>query len=303
MIGPIIAIVAVVAIAAIIWFLVRRSAAAAAPPAAGAAPRTLPAPPVAEFHVAGDTATVSFDVPLPDGEIDEVLRDLMLHEGMEVVREKRHNLPIEGVTRVTVLGRRAGGWSEVGSVSLETPGELPPPMMPGAIAGLGGDRSFDPFEQLTDLPSSAPGLAGGTGSDSLGPVGPELRLPAALEAGLRSQGIDPAAADAGDLVVGILRATGSTVTAEDADTYLAISAGRRTLIRVVPHREGDHPELNATDIRRFAADFAAAKTDRALLISAKYSPFEIYDRERRDPRARYITRERLQHFVDALALG
>lgn len=149
----------------------------------------------------------------------------------------------------------------------------------------------------------APGLSGGTGTDTLGPIGAELRIPAALEAGLRSRGIDPSTADAGALVIGILELTGSTVTPRDEDTYEALAAGKRTLIRVVPHREGDHPELDEASIRRFAADFAGSGVDRALLISGKYSPFGVYDRERRDPRARYITRERVQHFIDALALG
>ena len=52
----------------------------------------------------------------------------------------------------------------------------------------------------------------------------------------------------------------------------------------------------------FVADFAGAKTDRALLVTDKFGPFEVYERERRDPRCRIITRERLQKFVDSMAL-
>ena len=89
----------------------------------------------------------------------------------------------------------------------------------------------------------------------------------------------------------------------DDDTYEVIGGGHRTMVRVVPHHSGDHPELRAADVRRFAADFAGSGSDRALLITEKYCPFEVYDRERRDPRARYITRERVQRVIDALALG
>ena len=38
------------------------------------------------------------------------------------------------------------------------------------------------------------------------------------------------------------------------------------------------------------------------LVSDKFSPFEVYERERREPRIRFVTRERLQKFVDALSL-
>lgn len=302
MLGALIAIAAVAAIAAVVWLLVRRSGAAARP-GSDAAPRTHPAPPVAEFHVAGDAATVSFDVPLPPGEPDAVLRDLLIHEAVEVVREKRHHLPIGDVTRVVVLGRRDGAWHEVGSLPLATPGELPPPTPPILIAGLHREASFDPFDTVADLPAHAPGLQSHTGEDDLPPIASELRLPAGIAAGLRAQGIDPTAAQAGDLVLGILRLTGATITARDEHTHDALIGGRRTLIRLVPHRPGDHPELNDADVRRFAADFVSSGAERALLITEKYSPFEVYERERRNPRARYITRERVQHFVDALALG
>jgi hypothetical protein len=49
-------------------------------------------------------------------------------------------------------------------------------------------------------------------------------------------------------------------------------------------------------------DFGSSGADRGLLISEKFAPFEIYDRERRDRRIRFVTRERLEGFIDALAL-
>lgn len=296
-----IAIVAVIVIAAVIWFFIRRSRAAGLPVQPDRAPRVMPAPPVAAFDIEGTVASVSFDVPLPDGD-DEVLSDILVREAVEFLREKRRQESMDAITRVVALGRRGAEWHEVGSVSLKTPGELPPPAQPLLPHGLAGDHSFDPFETMSSLPEKAPGLRGGTGADILPPLAKELRIPATLQAGLRSQGIDPERADAAALVIGILRLSGAMVTEKQADTHEALIAGNRTLIRVVPHRASDHPELSDADVRRFAADFASSGTDRALLITEKYSPFEIYDRERRDPRARYITRERVQHFIDALAL-
>jgi hypothetical protein len=60
--------------------------------------------------------------------------------------------------------------------------------------------------------------------------------------------------------------------------------------------------LDEHDIRRFVVDFGGSAADRGLLVSEKYAPFEIYDRERRDSRIRFVTRERLPGFIDALAI-
>ncbi len=301
--GTAIAIVVGSIAAIVIAILVLRSMGITAPAAEAPTPRPHPAPPIAEFHVKGDTAAVCFDVPLPDGEVDEVLRDLLIREAIEVVREKRDQLPIDEVTRVAALGRRGDRWIEVGSISLETPGELPPATVPVIIPGLGSDHSFDPFDHISNLPEHAPGLEARTGGNSLAPLAAEVQIPAAVQAGLRAQGIDPDRAEIGDMVLGIMRFTGSTVTAIDDDTYTVIGGGHHTMVRIVPHHSGDHPELAEADVRRFAADFATSGTDRALLITEKYCPFDVYDRERRDPRARYITRERVQRVIDTLALG
>jgi len=301
--GTAIAIVAGSLAAIAIGVFVLRSKGASAPSAPATVPRSHPGPPVAEFHVSGDTAAVSFEVPLPEDEVDEVLRDLLVREAIEVVREKRLQLPIDEVTRVTALGRRGEQWVEVGSISLDTPGELPPPAVPVLIPGLGADHLFDPFDHLSSLPEQAPGLKVEAEGESLAPLAAEVKIPAVLQAGLRAQGIDPATAEIADMVLGIMRLTGSTVTPIDDDTYEVIGGGHRTMVRVVPHHHDDHPELPAADVRRFAADFAGSGSDRALLVTEKYCPFEVYDRERRDPRARYITRERVQRVIDALALG
>ncbi|NIS30813.1 MAG: hypothetical protein GWO04_13065 [Actinobacteria bacterium] len=97
--------------------------------------------------------------------------------------------------------------------------------------------------------------------------------------------------------------TGYSVTSVDDTTFEARRGGSRIFLRVVPHTAGDHPELGETDVRKFSVDFQESRGDRGLLVTEKYSPFMVYDRERRDPRMRFITRERLQQFVDGLSLG
>jgi hypothetical protein len=303
-VGVVIAVVIAVVIVAVVAAVLMRRPRADSP--ADAAASTAPSralPPVAEFHVRGERALVSFDVPLPAGDVDDVLRDLLVGEAVEVVREKRHSLPIDEVTRVVALARRGDTFVEVGTVDLDTPGELPPPITPDLLPHLSRDPALDPFDAIADLPEQAPGLAGGAGRDTLEPFAAEMRLPSAVEAGLRTRGLDPAAATTGEVALGLMQLAGYLLTPAGENTYEATRAGRRALVRIVDHRPGDHPELAESEIRRFAVDFASSGTERGFLITEKYSPFEVYDRERREPRCRFITRERLQHFIDGLSLG
>ncbi|MEX0826718.1 MAG: hypothetical protein WD184_08235 [Acidimicrobiia bacterium] len=256
-------------------------------------------PTVAEFHVSQQSARVHFDVPLPD-EPDEVFSELLGREAVEVVREKRHSLPIDDVDEVVALGRRGGDWSVAATVSLDTPGELPPPMLPELMPH--GARDLDVFDHISSLPQTVPGVAVPTRGEELPPFSTEVRLPAAAAAALRTQGIDPTVATGPDVAVGLMRAGGYMIEPAGPDTFRARRAGQTTFVRVVPHSAGAHPELDESAIRKFVVDFGGSGSDRGLLFSEKYAPFEIYDRERRDGRVRFVTRERLQGFIDALAL-
>jgi hypothetical protein len=295
-------VIAVVVVLAAVVLLSRRGSSGSG----GAASVTLEAdrsgPAVAEFHVADGSARVHFDVPLPAGDIDTVLADLLIREAVEVVREKRHTLPLGDVHRVVALGRRNGGWEEVGMVELDTPGTLPPPMVPTLLPHAHA-AGFDAFEKISDLPGHAPGLADRPRGEELAALGPQVMLPAAVDAGLRAQGLDPAGADATELALGVMRLTGYAVSERSSDTYDANRAGQRVFVRTVGHGAGDHPELDESAVDRFVVDFMSSGADRGLLITEKFSPFEIYDRERREPRMRFITRERFQAFIDALAVG
>lgn len=263
-----------------------------------------PRPRVSEFHVRGEEAQVIFDVPLPDGEIDEVLAELLTNEALEVVREKRHELPINGVTTVVAFARRGGEPRRIGSVSLEEPGVLPPPMVAAPSLHL-GHIGFDPLEkQFSDeLLHNAPSLASDQRADTLGPIGQELRLPRAVAVGLRAQGIDPATMTSAEMVHSLLRLFGYAVTSTDNPlARRATKSGSTTYLREDPYQPGDHPEVDELTMRQFVMEFVNSGAERGLLISDKFSPFGVYEREKREPRIRFVTRERLQKFIDALSL-
>lgn len=258
-----------------------------------------PRPKVAEMHVAGVEAQVTFDVPMPDHG-DTVLSELLVHEAVEVVREKRHSLPIDHVTEVVAL---AGG-RVVGRRKLETPGTLPPRSTAPSILSL-GTIAADPLErQFEDHIESVPQTAVETRGDDLASVSDEVHLPKAIDTGLRAQGIDPGAMTAAELVTGMLSLVGYQVSPGPVEgTFLATKGGQRTFIVHDAYKAGGHPEVEEGTIRKFMFEFQGSGADRGLLVSEKYAPFGIYDWEKRQPKVRFVTRERLQRMIDSLALG
>jgi len=258
-------------------------------------------PPASDFHVTQGEAHVYFDVPLPEGDPDPVLADILLGAAVEVLREKRSHLPLEGVSTVHAHAKRGADQVEVGKLTLDGPGELPPP------APLGGPmftshKGPDLFEEFGSAPPEAPGLDVRTPSDELAPLGADLRFTAAAEAGLRAQGIDPAVAPSSDLVPALLRVSGYTVSGE-APRFAATRGGVRHHIEIVDHSAHDHPELSEKAVNEFMVRFASSGAERGLLFTAKFGPFLIYDKERRESRVRFVTRERFQAFVNALSIG
>ncbi len=259
--------------------------------------------PVADFHVQGEEATVVFDVPLSQ-EDDPVLNELLVDEAIEVVREKRHTLPIDGVTVVVVRAGR-GETREIGRTELPAAGELPPPVesMGLSLANIAHDPFAAPFEEETDhaviyeTKTDVP-------SDELGPIIDELKLPMGLERGLRAIGVDPDHVSAPELVLALLRMFGYRVTEQASPgSYMVVKDGLSTYILAEPHRPGEHPELGESTCKRFIAEFGSSGADRGLLLTGKYSPFMIHDIEARQPNIRFITRERIQGFIDWMALG
>lgn len=262
-----------------------------------------PRPPVVDFHVRDEEARVYFAVAAP-AEPDDVLNDLLVDEAIEIVREKAGVLPLSMVHYVVAFGTSNGIAVEMGRAKLDTPGRLPVRPVEASILNLSAIAA-DPLAGRFDAAAvSVPETVVPTRSDTLPPVVKELQLPRAVAVGVRAQGIDPETMSAGDLVVGMLRLVGYAVEAGPVPkTHIATKDGIRTFIRQDDYRDGDHPEVSIEALDRFAFEFQAAQANRAIYVSDKYGPFDIYERERRDKRVRFITRERLQDLIDGLAVS
>jgi len=257
--------------------------------------------PVSDFHVHGAEARVTFDVPLPDKE-DAILTELLVDEAVEVVREKRHTLPMDDVTEIVVSAGR-GQVREVGRAKLPTPGELPPPV--SAEVFTFSHVAKDPFASQFEVDHTVqvetkvqvPG-------DDLGPLQDELKIPSGLERGLRTRGVDPMGVSGPDFVLAILELFDYSVASlGEPGAYMATKGNTQTFIRTVGHAPGSHPELDEGVIRKFVVEFGTSGAQRGLLITDKYGPFMVHDVERHEPRVRFITRERSQRFIDSMALG
>jgi hypothetical protein len=269
-----------------------------APPAVEPAVRTAP---VRDFHVHGNEARVTFDVPLPDTE-DPVLNDLLVDEGVEVVREKRHSLPIADVTEIVVFAGR-DEVKEVGRAKLPSPGELPPPIDRDVFNLTHVAR--DPFASQFDVDHTVSiDTAVRVPADELKPLLQDLRVPKGLDRGLRARGVDPAAVTGPELMLALLEMFGYQVTPlGEPDVYMATKDNVRTFIRTDSYDPGEHPELDEALVRKFVAEFATSGADRGMFISDKYGPFMTHDIEATDRRIRFVTRERAQDFIDSMALG
>ena len=264
---------------------------------------TRPSPKIVDFHVRGNEALVTFAVPLPEGEVDPVLKDLLVQEALEVVREKRHHLPISDVHRVVALAGVGEEPRTVGVVTLEEPGLLPPPVPATSLISL-SHIGYDPLEEKFEEDMvHPPGLLSELPRDELRPLGEELRIPTAVEVGLRTMGVDPERMTAGEMVTTVLMLFDYRVSPGGDGTFVAEKGGTKTYIRDIPHRPGDYPVLETEDIQRFVVEAQTSGAHRAILVTDKYGQFEVYERENRDPKARFITRERLQKFLDSMALG
>lgn len=301
-------VVAVIVVAALVLFLRPRTRAVpvkGATAASGGSPAEAEGalgfrPPASDFHVEKGEAHVYFDVPLPDGDPDSVLVDILLREAAEVLRSKRSHLPLDDVSTVHAHALRDGTRVEVGRLQLDGPGELPPPEPLGAhpLAHHGPDV----FEEFGAEPAAPPSVDVRSPSDELTPVGEDLKLTKVVEAGLRMQGIDPVTAPTSTLVPALLRLAGYTVSGTGLRLD-ATKAGQRTYIEIVDHSSGDHPELAERAVNEFMARFGQSGAGRGMLFTAKFGPFVIYEKERREKRVRFVTRERFQSFVNAISLG
>ncbi|HEX9856287.1 MAG TPA: hypothetical protein VGC47_13320 [Acidimicrobiia bacterium] len=257
-----------------------------------------------DFHVHGSTARVTFDVPASAGD-DDMMRDLMLKQGYEALRRKRtQGLPIENIESLEVYGMRDGSARLVATMPID---EAPPPLpeehrdehdAPAIV-------HHDPLAALTAIePSAPPAISTGPGRDDLPPLGVDLRLPSSIDSAIRAKGVDPATAPASVLCGALLEHAGYLLSPQaKAGTFLATGRGGTSYVSFVDHAPGSYPELAESAIDQFMYGFISARADRGFLFSDKFGPYAVYAKEKREPRIRFITRERMQAFVDSIAMG
>lgn len=303
----------VLAVVAAIVFAVR-SLSARGPAADTVRTESRPRPVLAEFHVRGAEATVCYDVPLPDGPVGDRLRDILAQDAMDVLREKKeHGLPIDHVDHIRVCGIRGSEQVEVAVLDLPATGQLPEVVAPELVphASVSG---YDPLARLDEetLQVDA-GVVVPSAAEGLPPIAEELHIPESVEASLRAMGTDPPEATLNELTLDLLRVGGYQISVERAglmtlgggaaNVYHATKDGVRWLVVIVGHTKGEYPEVSEGDINAMLIAVARDNPNRALLVTDKFGPYVMYEKERRDPRCRFITRERLQTFVDSFALS
>ena len=263
---------------------------------------------VSSFHVDGETASTVFDVPLGDAQAGAYLVELLSFAAVEHLRKKAgQGFPLDGVHRIKISAMRAGEAEVVGTVELPAPGKLPdtkahmPPRGPvvGLLAALN--------EVVADTSVSSQPSTGG----SLVPVAKFVQLSGPFEARLRGAGVDPSGMSLIDLTLGLFRSGGYAVeatgknmaTAPDASIYSASKAGEKVTLVVFAHGEGDYPEVDERVFGELAVLAGQSNAQRTILMSDKFGPYTMYERERRDKRLVFVTRERLQAFVDSFGIG
>ena len=254
-----------------------------------------------DFHVRGDTALVSFDVEAPAGGLDSVLADLLVSQAIEAVRERRaRGLPLDDVSAVSVLCRDGDEYVEVITSDLAQPGTAPlsDPQDEDVVEA----DEVDPLHQFAEIVSAGGIGVVATRRDELPTLGSELRLTDDLVEALQGHGVDRSAMTASDLTTSLLSVAGYKLRpGSSAGTYIASRAGVDTFLALVDHEIGSYPELSETAINGFLAGFYSSHARKGLLFSDKFCPYLVYEKERRDDRVRFITRERLQAFVDSIA--
>lgn len=258
--------------------------------------------PLESFHVVGDEARVTFDVPL--GEDDPVLHDLLVGEAVEVVRQKKQSLPIDDVHHIVVFAGKPSP-TEIGRTKLASPGELPPPVLEHGLSlgSVAHDPFAAPFDEEADH-SVVHDMKVDVPADQLPPLVEELAIPKGLERGLRSMGTDPSEMGGPEFVLALLRMFGYRVTEQAYEgSYLAVKDGVTTYIATDSYSQGDYPELEEAVIQRFVVSFSSSGAERGMLITDKYGPFKVHELEANQPKIKFVTRERMQRFVDSMALG
>jgi len=264
-----------------------------------------PLPEVQDFHVGGDTATVQFSVPLGDTGPSGHLVDLLSAAAVEHVRGLvRDGLPLEDVTRIAVLAMRSGASATVTTIELPSTGVLPE-----ANTAVLAESASDPIAAVQAIVADANVAASTGGSTSIEALSEFISLSVETESHLRSLGVDPAEMKLDDMVLGLLRSEAYNVALSTsrlsqslegtADVYDISNKGQKNLLVILPHIPDSHPELDDSVLALLAVEVAQSKVAHVILVTDKYSPYAMYEREKREKRLVWVTRERLQAFVDS----
>ena len=309
-VAVIVFVVVAIAIAALL-VVATKSFGQSAQQAVAAAP-TLPqrpSPLVTDFHVKGDTARTVFSVPLGDAPPGEHLTDLLCANAIEYIRtRKADGLPLDGVHYVEVSAMRGDDPEVICTVDLPGAGELPDPRLNVLV-----ELEHDPIAHVASVVADTTVSTSAPESRTLEPASEFIELSGPTEAHLRSIGVDPAGMSLKDLVIGLLRVSGYEVTVgrsgfslaseEKASIFGLQRGGQNTVLVVMEHVAGTYPELDEKILSEFAVGVAQVNPDVAILVTDKYSPYAMYEREKRDKRLVFITRERLQAFVDSFGIS
>jgi hypothetical protein len=258
-----------------------------------------------DFKVEGATAHVYFDTQIPDAGPDDVLMSLMGREAMRIFKDKAGHLPLAEVKHVTARGTQAGQPVTVTTVAVTAPVEMDrldaPTEDDVVLAGDVSAAGHDPLGALHDME-----LGRGDGyrasGDELPPLSQELNIPAKVIEAVAGPGGTLLGMRLEDFITGLLRASGYSVVEAADGTKLATKGGTTSYLEFVEHVPGSHPELDERSIDGFIMKFMGSHASRAMLFTAKYGPYAIYEKERRNDKVKFMTRERLQAFVDSVAM-
>lgn len=253
-------------------------------------PETADEPTVRSVTVEGDQVVVDFETQ-PRGIDPDHLASLLARAAVETVRGRSIDLDL-GSKRITSVIATMGDPNPLSRVDFPD-GQLPDPAdirvtvteVTGASPLL--ERALPPVEGA-DRPVATAGV------DELPPIGTELRIPERLRDALVARGVDPATADAHQLVRGLLAELGFRVDG-DGETFLADRGTEKLVVHGVPHGPGEHPELAEGAVSAFRVALGNHPGRRGVLVTSKIVPFHVSSQQR--PGIHLVGRQHLATFL------
>jgi hypothetical protein len=267
-----------------------------------------PGPTVTSFHVSGDTAITGFEAPLGSAEPGQHLVDLLSLAAVEYLHAKQKDgLPLSEVTKIDVRAMRGSEPESIAIIDLPEKGRLPSTASMRSV----GEPAVDPLSEMAKVVADTSVVATPTTSGELPPVSQFIQLGGPTEASLRAVGVDTSDVSLSDLVVGLFKVSGYEMFegrpgasgVSGAETFRLVRSGKSTSVVVLANVEGSYPEIGDNVFTELSIAAGQVQGDDVLFISDKFAPYSMYERERRDKRILFVTRERLQAFVDSFGLG